>query len=82
MNFDKLTEYLESLNRTQNRLIQVYEEFGRVVGQLPLRIGDVFSEEPFELLENPQKKEKGTSGEKQNENKGIKKDEKTDLREK
>ena len=46
----KISEYLESLNRSQNMLIEVYEDFGRLVGQLPLRIGDVFSEEPFELL--------------------------------
>lgn len=46
----KISEYLESLNRSQNMLIEVYESFGRLVEQLPLRIGDVFSEEPFELL--------------------------------
>ena len=51
----RISEYLESLNRSQNKLISVYEEFGRLVGQLPLRLGDVFSDEPFELLENPEK---------------------------
>ena len=51
--------YLESLNRSQNKLLEVYEEFGHVVEQLPLRIGDVFSEEPFELLEKS--KEDATS---------------------
>ena len=51
----RISEYLESLNRSQNKLISVYEEFGRLVGQLPLRLGDVFSDEPFELLEDPEK---------------------------
>lgn len=49
----KIAGYLDSLNRSQNKLLEVYEEFGRIVGQLPLRIGDVFSEKDFELLENP-----------------------------
>lgn len=52
----KVAGYLEALNRSQNKLLEVYEEFGRVVEKLPLRIGDVFSEEPFELLDG-QKKE-------------------------
>ena len=43
----KVAGYLESLNRSQNKLLEVYEEFGRVVERLPLRIGDVFSDEPF-----------------------------------
>ena len=47
----RVAGYLESLNRSQNKLLEVYEEFGHVVERLPLRIGDVFSEEPFELLE-------------------------------
>ena len=49
----KVTGYLDALNSSQKKLVEVYEEFGRVVEQLPLRIGDVFSEEPFELLEEP-----------------------------
>lgn len=49
----KIAGYLESLNRSQNKLLEVYEEFGRIVGQLPLRLGDVFSEEDFQLLEDP-----------------------------
>ncbi len=53
----KIAGYLESLNRTQNKLIEVYEEFGRLVGQLPLRLGDVFSGEDFELLEDHDEKE-------------------------
>lgn len=55
----KVAGYLESLNRSQNKLLEVYEEFGRVVERLPLRIGDVFSEEPFELLDE-KKKEDGS----------------------
>ena len=53
----KIAGYLESLNRSQNKLIEVYEEFGSLVGQLPLRLGDVFSEEPFEPLDSPETKE-------------------------
>lgn len=49
----KVAGYLDSLNRSQNRLLEVYEEFGHIVEQLPLRVGDVFSEEPFELLKEP-----------------------------
>ena len=58
----KIAGYLDSLNRSQNKLIEVYEEFGSLVGQLPLRLGDVFSEEPFELLDSPETK--GTDTEK------------------
>lgn len=57
----RISEYLESLNRSQNRLISVYEEFGRLVGQLPLRLGDVFSDEPFELLDDPEKSQSESS---------------------
>ncbi len=58
----RVADYLESLNRSQNRLIEAYEELGRVVGRLPLRIGDVFSVEPFELLEEPGEKEGASEG--------------------
>ncbi|HJC24920.1 MAG TPA: hypothetical protein H9761_14650 [Candidatus Eisenbergiella merdavium] len=54
----KIAGYLDSLNRSQNKLLEVYEEFGRIVGQLPLRLGDVFSEKDFELLDDPRKEEK------------------------
>lgn len=57
----KIAGYLESLNQSQNKLIEVYEEFGSLVGQLPLRLGDVFSEEPFELLDDPEKKNTDTA---------------------
>lgn len=53
----KISGYLDSLNRSQNKLIEVYEEFGNIVDQLPLRIGDVFSEEAFELLDDPKRDE-------------------------
>ncbi len=67
----KISEYLESLNRSQNMLIEVYEDFGRLVGQLPLRIGDVFSEEPFELLAEQGK-------EKTNENASVESEKETE----
>lgn len=53
----KVAEYLNSLNCSQNKMVEVYEEFGHIVEQLPLRLGDVFSEKPFVLLEDPEKKE-------------------------
>ena len=48
----KLKEYLDSLNATQSRLISTYNELGKLVNQMPIRLEDVFSEEPMELLEN------------------------------
>ena len=61
----KVTEYLDSLNRSQNKLIEVYEEFGRIMERLPLRIGDMLTEEPFAFLDVPedesgQKREHGS----------------------
>ena len=61
----KVTEYLDSLNRSQNKLIEVYEEFGRIMERLPLRIGDMLTEEPFAFLDVPedesgQKREDGS----------------------
>lgn len=52
----KLMEYLNTLNKTQSKLIDIYNEFGGLVHKLPLRIEDIFSDEPFELLAD-QKKE-------------------------
>ena len=46
----KLMEYLNALNKTQSKLIDTYNEFGELVHKLPLRIEDIFSEKPFELL--------------------------------
>ncbi len=48
----KLMNYLKALNDTQNKLVATYHELGELVDKLPLRIGDIFSEEPFDLLEN------------------------------
>lgn len=48
----KLMNYLKALNDTQNKLVTTYNELGELVDKLPLRIGDIFSEEPFDLLEN------------------------------
>ena len=46
----KLQKYLDSLNTTQERLISTYNELGQLVSQMPIRLGDVFSDEPMELL--------------------------------
>lgn len=48
----KLMNYLKALNDTQNKLVTTYNELGELVDKLPLRIGDILSEEPFDLLEN------------------------------
>lgn len=48
----KLMNYLKALNDTQNKLVTTYNELGELVEKLPLRIGDILSEEPFDLLEN------------------------------
>lgn len=46
----KLMEYSNNLNKMQSKLIDTYNEFGELVRKLPLRMEDVFSDEPFELL--------------------------------
>ena len=57
----KISEYLDSMNRSQNKMIMVYEELGQLVNQLPLRLNDVFSEKDFELLEDAEKKNPASS---------------------
>lgn len=47
----RLAGYLDALNRSQSKLIQVYEELGRLVGQLPIKNSDVFSAEAVDFLE-------------------------------
>lgn len=59
----KLMEYLKALNETQNQLLETYEGLGQLVERLPLRIGDVLSDEPFGLLNNDDAIEKGNSEE-------------------
>lgn len=49
----KLQEYLDSLNATQSRLISTYNELGKLVNQMPIRLTDVLSDEPMELLDSP-----------------------------
>ena len=53
---DRIEHYIASLKRSRGSLLEVYEQLGNVVGQLPLRLGDVFSDEPFELLDYDGKK--------------------------
>ena len=43
--------HFEAMRQTQEKLLEVYEQLGKVVGKLPLRIGDVLSEEPLELFD-------------------------------
>lgn len=46
----KLVEYLNSINRSQGKLIETYNELGELIKKMPLRIDDVFSDEPLDLL--------------------------------
>ena len=57
----KISDYLDSMNRSQNKMIMVYEELGELVNQLPLRLNDVFSEKDFELLEDNEEKNPASS---------------------
>ena len=54
----KLMNYLKALNDTQNKLVTTYNDLGALVEKLPLRIGDILSEEPFDLLEEPPARQK------------------------
>ena len=48
----KLMEYLNSLNRSQSQLIKTYNELGEIVKKMPIRVEDVFSDNPMEFLPN------------------------------
>ena len=48
----KLMEYLNSLNRSQSQLIKTYNELGEIVKKMPIRVEDVFSDDPMEFLPN------------------------------
>ena len=52
----KLMEYLNALNNTQSKLIETYNELGALVQKMPIRIDDLFSDEPLALL--PEEKDK------------------------
>ncbi len=47
----KLMTHLDAMKQAQEKLMEVYEQLGKVVGKMPLRLGDVLSDEPFEFLE-------------------------------
>lgn len=53
----KLMHYLQALNDTQNKLVKTYNELGELVEKLPLRIGDILSEDSFELLKDNTREE-------------------------
>lgn len=56
----KLMEYLNALNNTQSKLIETYNELGALVQKMPIRIDDLFSDEPLGLL--PEEKDKDYKG--------------------
>lgn len=47
----RVQDYLHALNRTQAALIENYNELGRLVEKMPLRLEDVFSKEAMKLLD-------------------------------
>lgn len=51
----KLMEYLNSINKTQSKLVETYNELGELIQKMPLRIDDLLSDEPMGLL--PESKE-------------------------
>lgn len=53
----RLMEYLNSLNKSQSQLIKTYNELGEIVKKMPIRIEDVFSDDPMELLPEADEKE-------------------------
>lgn len=60
----KLMEYINALNKSQSTLIQAYNELGELVKKMPIRLEDVFSDEPMELLgKRPEKVEEKPTAE-------------------
>lgn len=53
----RIQDYLYALNRTQAALIENYNEFGRLVEKMPLRLEDVFSREAMKLLDENKKED-------------------------
>ena len=52
-----LANYLDGLNRSQSKLIETYNELGALVKKMPIRIDDIFSDQPFQLLSEERKDE-------------------------
>ena len=48
-------EYLDAFNRIQNTLVKNYNELGQLIEKMPIKIEDLYSDEPFELLDDKQK---------------------------
>lgn len=53
-----LIEYLNALNNSQSKLIETYNELGVLVKKMPIRIDDIFSEAPMELLPEQERVDK------------------------
>ncbi len=48
-------EYLDAFNRIQNTLVKNYNELGQLIEKMPIKIEDLYSDEPFDLLDDRQK---------------------------
>ena len=48
-------EYLDAFNRIQNTLVKNYNELGQLIEKMPIKIEDLYSDEPFDLLDDSQK---------------------------
>lgn len=53
-----LADYLDSLNCSQSKLVETYNELGVLVERMPLRVADVFSDLPYQLLAEEKEKER------------------------
>lgn len=53
-----LEEYLNSLNHSQSKLVEIYNELGILVKRMPLRVADIFSNQPYQLLQEKKEEEK------------------------
>ena len=55
----KIERYVDSINRTQQKLFDFYDEFGRVIKQLPISISDMLGEDAFKRLEDNSESDEG-----------------------
>ncbi len=67
----RLMEYLNALNRTQSQLIETYNRLGELVGRMPIRLDDILSDEPMEILTRMEEDGAKETKEKEAENAGA-----------
>ena len=60
----QMKEYLDAFNRIQSSLVKNYNELGQWIEKMPIRIEDLFSDKPLELLsDREQEKSAGRTSE-------------------